>query len=389
MNFDETDQIRMLRDTLRRFVDRELPRELARRLDLDAAHAEEAFRKLRELGVTALTVPEEYGGSGVDILAAIVVIEELARRGTSLAGPFIHCAFYGALNILENGSEEQKRTFLPRLARGELLFAYGLSEPDVGGDLASAAVTARLSADGSTVVINGTKRWCTGARIADYIYTLVRSGPADRRYENLSLVLVPTGTPGLSIVDIDHVGLRYAQTTDVIFDDVEVPVTNIVGGPDAWNKGWPMLVGRGLDVERLEITATAFGIASAAVEDAWRYSQERAQFGRRICAHQAVRNSLVEARTRLEACRHMLYHAAWLATQGRDCSVESSMAKLFVGDNAVEIVLACQRVMGAYGCARDYDMERYVRDIVCMPIVGGSSNMQKHNIANRLGLPAK
>ena len=389
MNFDEDEDITLLRDTLRRFLDRELPRETARQLDRAATHSPETFARLCELGVTGLTVPEEYGGTGVDILAAIIVIEELSKRGSSLSGPFIHCAFYGALNVLENGSEEQKRDLLPRLARGEILFAYGLSEPDVGGDLASAGVTARLTDDGRSVIVNGTKRWVTGARIADYIYTLVRSGPAEERYRNLSLLLVPVGTAGMSIVDIDHLGLRYAATTDVIFDDARVPIESVMGGPSKWNQGWPMLAGRSLDVERLEITAVALGIAAVAVDDAWRYAQERRQFGRRICGHQTIRNLLVEARTRLEACRHMLYHAAWLATAGRDCAVESSMAKLFVAENAVEIVLACQRVMGAYGCARDYDMERYVRDIVCMPIVGGSSHMQMNNIANRLGLPAK
>lgn len=226
--------------------------------------------------------------------------------------------------------------------------------------------------------------WRTHRR--HYLYLGAQRSKEDR-YHNLSIVLVPTSTLGISIVDIDHVGLRYAKTTDVIFESVEVPAENIVGGPACWNKGWPMLVGRGLDVERLEITAVALGITSAAVEDAWQYAQEREQFGRKICGHQAVRNMLVEARTNLAACRHMLYHAAWLATAGRDCSVESSMAKLFVADKAVEIVLTCQRVMGAYGCAREYDMERHVRDIVCMPIVGGSANMQKNNIANRLGLP--
>ena len=389
MNFDEDEDITLLRDTLRRFLDRELPRETARQLDQAATHSPETFARLCELGVTGLTVPEEYGGTGVDILAAIIVIEELSKRGSSLSGPFIHCAFYGALNVLENGSEEQKRDLLPRLARGEILFAYGLSEPDVGGDLASAGVTARLTDDGRSVIVNGTKRWVTGARIADYIYTLVRSGPAEERYRNLSLLLVPVGTAGMSIVDIDHLGLRYAATTDVIFDDARVPIESVMGGPSKWNQGWPMLAGRSLDVERLEITAVALGTAAVAVDDAWRYAQERKQFGRRICGHQTIRNLLVEARTRLEACRHMLYHAAWLATAGRDCAVESSMAKLFVAENAVEIVLACQRVMGAYGCARDYDMERYVRDIVCMPIVGGSSHMQMNNIANRLGLPAK
>ena len=389
MNFEEDEHIGLLRDTLRRFVEKELPRAEAQRLDREVTYPRESFRRLCELGVTGMTVPEEYGGTGVDILGAIVVIEELSRRGTSLAGPYIHCAFYGAMNLLENGSEEQKREFLPRLARGEILFAYGLSEPDVGGDLASAAVTARLEDDGATVIIDGTKRWVTGARIADWILTLVRSGPKEDRYRNLSLVLVPTGTPGLTITDIDHIGLRYSETTDVAFNGARVPSKYVVGGMNKWNKGWELLVGRGLDVERLEITAVALGVATAAVEDAWQYAQERRQFGRLICGHQAVRHMLVQARTRLAACRHMLYHAAWLATAGRDCSVESSMAKLFVGETAVDIVLTCQRVLGAYGCARDFDMERYVRDIVCMPIVGGSSHMQLNNIAARLGLPAK
>lgn len=388
MNFDESDEVKLLRETVRRFVERELSREEARRLDQEATHRPDLFDRLCELGVTGLVVPEEYGGSGVNILAAVVCIEELARRGTSLAGPYIHCAFYGALNILENGNEAQKRALLPELAKGRLLFAYGLSEPDVGADLASCAVTARLEDDGRHVVVNGTKRWCTGARIADYIYTLVRTGLPEERYKNLSLLMIPTNLPGISIVDIDHSGLRYSATTDAIFDDVRVPVENVIGGMEKWNKGWPMLVGRALDIERLEITATAFGVAVSAVDDAWAYAQERKQFGRRISGHQAIRHLLADAKTRLEACRHMLYHAAWLATEGRDCSVESSMAKLFVAENGVQIALACQRVMGAYGCARDYDMERYVRDLLCMPIVGGSSHMQLNNIANRLALQA-
>ncbi len=387
MNFDEAEHITMLRETLRRFVDKELPRAEAQRLDREIDYSDEAFAKLCELGVTGLTVPEEYGGLGIDIVAAVATIEELAKRGTSLAGPFIHCAFYGGMNMVENGSEAQKRELLPKLANGELLFAYGLSEPNVGGDLASAGVTARI--DGDEVVINGTKRWVTGAHKANYIYTLVRSGDADAKYKNLSFVLVPTDASGITIVDIGHLGLRYSATTDVIFEDCRVSIENIVGGTDQWNKGWRMLAGRALDVEKLEITAVALGTAAAAVEDAWDYAQERRQFGRPICAHQAIRHDLVDARTKLQACRHMLYHAAWLANEGRDCGVESSMAKLFIADTGVEIVLKCQQVMGAYGCASDYDMERYVRDMVCMPIVGGSSKMQKNNIANRLGLPAK
>jgi alkylation response protein AidB-like acyl-CoA dehydrogenase len=382
---DEPQHIAMLRDTLRRFLAAELPPEKARRCDRDKTFDRESFRRLAELGVCGLTIAPEHGGQGRDLVAAVAVIEELARHGPSLAAPFIHSAFYGGVNVGESGSEAQKRELLPKLARGELLFAYGLSEPDVGGDLAS--VTTRARREGDRVVIDGTKRWMTGARFADWYYCLVRSDAEAPRYRNLSIVLVPSNAPGISIRDIEHSGLRYAETCDVFFDGVSVPLENVVGGPEGWNQGWKKLAGPSLDVEKLEITACALGFATGAVDLAWRYAQERTQFGKPICAHQSVRHDLVDARTKLQACRHMLYHAAWLANEGRPCSVETSMAKLFVGDTAVEIVLKCQQVMGAYGLAQDYDMERYVRDLLVMPIVGGSSKMQKNNIAARLRLP--
>ena len=383
---EEPEHIRPLRETIRRFVAAELPPELRRRLDREHRFPPELFRKLALLGVCGLTIEEEYGGHGRDLVAAVAVIEELCRGGAFLAGPFIHCAFYGGMNISENGSEAQKRALLPPLARGELLFAYGLSEPEVGGDLASVTTTAVRSEDGRTIRINGFKRWCTGADWVDYIYCLVRSGPEGARYKNLSLVLVPPTTPGVRVHPIEHSNLRYTLSSDVIFENVEVPIENLVGGDAAWNRGWRMLAGRALDVEKIEISAVTFGIAQAAVEEAWQYAQDRKQFGKPISAHQAVRHALAEARTKLEACRLMLYHAAWLAQTNKPCSVETSMAKLFIADTAVEIGLTCQRVLGAYGLAEGYDMERHVRDLLGMPIVGGSSNMQKNNIANRLGL---
>jgi alkylation response protein AidB-like acyl-CoA dehydrogenase len=383
---DEPDHVRQLRESLRRFVAAEMPPEAVRRWDREHRFPRELFAKLAALGVCGLTVDEEYGGSGRDLVAAVAVIEELTRRGAFAAGPFIHCAFYGGLNVSENGSPEQKSALLPRLARGELLFAYGLSEPDVGGDLASVRTTARKSDDGRSLVLNGMKRWCTGADWADYLYCLVRSDAESPRHRNLSFVLVPRETPGLTVTPIDHANLRYTLSCDVAFDDAVVPISNVVGGEAGWNRGWSMLVGPALDAEKLEITACAFGIAQAAVEEAWAYAQERVQFGRAISGHQAVRHALVEARTRLEACRHMLYHAAWLAQERRPFSAEASMAKLFVADTAVEIALACQRVMGAYGLSEGHDMERHVRDLLGMPIVGGSSNMQKNNLARLWGL---
>ena len=153
-----------------------------------------------------------------------------------------------------------------------------------------------------------------------------------------------------------------------------------------WNRGWELLAGRALDVEKIEITALGYGIARAALEEAWTYAQERRQFGKRIADHQVIRHKLVNARTRLAACRHMLYHGAWLADRGLPCSVETSMAKLFCADVGVEIALACQQVMGAYGLSDAYDMERNVRDLLGMPIVGGSSDIQKNNLARMLRL---
>lgn len=384
---DEPEHIGLLRDTMQRFVEQEMPREKRQEWDRDHRFPREVFTKLAQTGVCGLTISEEFGGVGPDIIGAVAVIEELCRGGPFMAGPFIHTAFYGGVNMSENGSPQQKADLLPKLAKGELHFAYGLSEPDVGGDLASVRTSARLEENGKTVVIKGAKRWCTGADFADYIYCLVRSGPEEERYKNLSFVLIPTDAAGLTMHPIDHMNLRYTLSSDVFFDDVRLPAENIVGGPEKWNKGWQMLAGPALDVEKIEITAVTFGIAQAAVEEAWTYSQEREQFGKPICAHQTVRHALVDARTKLQACRHMLYHGAWLAQQGRPCSVETSMAKLFVAETAVDVVLTCQKVMGAYGLSEGYDMQRHVRDIVGMPIVGGSSNMQRNNIANRLGLP--
>lgn len=382
---DEAEHIAEIRRQMRRFVAAEAPREKRAQWDREHSFPRDAYRRLADLGVMGLTIDEAYGGAGQDIVAAVAVIEELCRAGVFLAGPYIHTAFYGGMNISENGSEEQKRSLLPKLARGEITFAYGLSEPNVGGDLAS--VETRAEQRDGAILLNGAKRWCTGADFADYIYCLVRSGPAEERYRNLSFLLVHTDVPGLSRQPIEHVNLRYTLSSDVYFDNVELPLTAVVGGPQMWNQGWRQLAGRALDVEKIEIAAANFGIAQAALEEAWAYAEERVQFGKSISGHQAIRYKLVTARTKLQACRHMLYHAAWLANEGRPCAAETSMAKLFCADTGVEIALACQQVMGAYALSDGYDMERHVRDLLGMPIVGGSSDMQRNNLASlwRLG----
>jgi alkylation response protein AidB-like acyl-CoA dehydrogenase len=315
----------------------------------------------------------------------VLAVQELARRSTALAGLFIQNVCYGSLNIAESGTEEQKQRLLPDLCQGKLLFAYGLSEPDVGADLAS--VKTRAERRGDEVVLNGYKRWCTGAQFADYIYMLVRSGAPDARYKNLSLVLVPTGAPGITMQSIGTMGVRGLPTNDVVLEDVAVPFANVVGGEASWNRGWSLLAGPTLEAEKLGVPALAIGIAEAAIAEAWEYSQQRKQFGTRLCGIQSIRHMLAEVQTKLAACRSMLSHAAWKVHTGQPSAVETSMAKLYVADTAREIVLTCQQILGAYGYAHGFAMERYVRDILVMPIWGGSSAIQKNNIANLMQLP--
>ena len=386
LNFDEPEHVRLLRDATRKFVAAEMPREKAREWDKGNIYPADVMKKLGEMGMMGLTVEEKFGGSGVDIYATMAVIEEIAKRSVAVACPYIMAVCYAGMNLGESASDEQKQELLPRVASGNLLFAYGLSEPNVGGDLATVETTARR--EGDEIVINGTKRWCTGAHIADYIFCLLRTGPKDEKYKNLSIVLVPPSLPGISISPLGHLGIRGVETKDVSFDDVRVPVANILGGEEMWNKGWQQLAGRALEVEKLELSACALGLSAAALADAWRYAEERTQFGRIIAGHQAIRHTLADAQTRVRAMRLMLYSAAWLADQGRPCSVETSMAKLFCCEGAAEVTQMCMRVTGAYGLSDQMDMERYMRDAVSLPIVGGSSNMQKNNIANRLKLGA-
>ena len=385
MNFDLPEHIVLLQDTLRRFVSQHMPREAAAKWDNDNHFPRDVFRKLAELGVMGLTVPEQYGGAGRDILATLIVIEELSKRSLAVAVPYIMSACYAGMNLVECASERQKRELLPKVALGELTFAYGWTEPDVGADVASVRTTAVR--DGNEVVINGAKRFCSGADICDYIYTLVRSDAKAGKSNSLSFVLIPPHAPGVTITPIEALGMKGAATTDVIFSDVRVPLSNIVGEDEGWNNGWRMISGSGLDVEKLEVAAISLGIATAALEDAWIYAQERQQFGRPISQYQSIRHKLADMQTQVHAARLMTYHAAWLANEARRCGTETSMTKLFVTETAKTVALECQTIFGAYGYVKGFDTERYVRDALLMPIIGGSSAIQRNNIVNWQGLP--
>lgn len=381
----ELEHVRMLRETLRRFVAQEMPREDARKWDHDNHFPREVFDKLASLGVTGLTVPEQYGGAGRDIVATMVTIEELSRRSLAVSVPYVMAACYAGMNLVECGSDWQKQELLPRVAAGKLLFAYGWTEPDVGADLASVKTLATI--DNDQVIVNGAKRFCSGAEICDYIFTLVRCDRAGERYKNLAVVLIPPNTPGVTITRMQGLGMKGAATTDVTFDNVRVPAANILGGVQGWNEGWRMITGSGLDVEKLEVAAIALGIAGAAFDDAWAYAQERIQFGKAIGSYQSIRHQLADMATQLHASRLMVYQTAEMVNRHVRCGIETSMTKLFVTEAAKNIALQAQTILGAYGYVKDFCVERYVRDALLMPIIGGSSAIQRNNIVNWGGLP--
>lgn len=392
MSIGEPEHIVQLRDTLRRFIAAEMPRAAAVEWDKANHFPRDVFARLAELGVMGLTAPEELGGVGRDIVATMAVVEELSKRSLAVSVPYIMAACYAGMNIVECGSPAQKADLLPKIAAGEMLFAYGWTEPDVGADLASVRTTAvRLqdAAGEDRLIVNGAKRFCSGAAISNYIYTLVRTGDREDRYRNLSFVLIPPDAPGVTIEKIDALGMKGAATTDVTFDDVSVPIDNLVGGEAGWNAGWSMLTGAGLDVEKLEVAAIGVGIAQAALDDAWDYAHQRQQFGKSIAGYQSIQHKLADMATRVHTARLILYDAARMADAHEPCAMETSMAKMHATEVAKAVALEAMTICGAYGYVKGFDVERYVRDALLMPIIGGSTAVQLNNIykasARRMG----
>ncbi len=385
MNTREPESVRHIRELVSKFLDREAPRDVARRWEEAGEVPLEVYRKLVDLGVMGISVPEEYGGLGRNIPGTMAVIQELSRRSFMLNFMYVMCACYVGLTMTEIGSEEQRRYFLPKVVTGDVWFCYAWTEPDGGPDLPSVTTTAVR--DGDEVVINGTKRFIGGASMCDYLYTLVRSGPAEDRYNNLSIFLIPRATRGVELRNLKT--MLGSHTYEVTLENVRVPMTNLVGGPEGWNRAWKMFTGPGLDIERLLAASGALGIAEAAFAEAWEYSQQRRQFGRPICAFQSIRHKLADMSSQLYACRLMLQDTAELVNERQKADVQTSQAKLFVSESAKQIALDSQTIMGAYGYSKDYDTERLVREALLSPIVGGSSAAQRNNIVNLMGLPKR
>lgn len=381
MDFSFTEEQKMLQDMMRRFMETEVPPERARAIDEEDEFPHALMGKLSELGIMGINVPEEYGGQGGTVVDMMIVFEEMSRRLPVLAWAAGNIILYGNEIIGTNGSEEQKRKYLPRLVKGELKFAYALTEPDAGSDAASIRTKAAL--ENGSYVINGSKIFITGAGVSDIVVTNARTG--ESRFGGITDFLVETRSEGFSARPIKDLGYRGSNTCEVHYDNVRVPPENILGGPECLNHGWKQMM-RLLNVERLLLSACALGIGQGAFEYALNYAKEREQFGQPIGRFQVIQHMLVEMATELEAARRLAYYAAWKETQKMECVKETSMSKYFCAEVAKKIALSGVQILGGYGYTMEYDAQRYLRDVLVLSIGGGTTQIQKNIIGKQLGL---
>ncbi len=379
MNFDLTEEQRMWQRSVHQFV-ADVVRPKAREVDESGEFNWEAVRKGGPLGLLSLNIPESYGGAGVDAISAAIAIEELGWGCGSTALAFAAHNGLGTLPLVNYGSETLKRTWLPRVADGRgRLAALALTEPGGGSDI-QGGVTTRAEKIGNEWVINGNKMWCTNAGIAEYIITLVRTDPRGGS-RSLSMILVPTDTPGLRIGPPEKkMGLHGSPTHAVTYDNVHVPLDNLVGEE---GRGLQQALAT-LDSGRISIGALAVGLAQAAFEYARDYAKERRAFGQRIADFEAIQWMLADAATEIEAARTLVYRAAWLKEQGRPFSKEASMAKLFATEMAERVCRNAIQIFGGYGYSREYPVERIYRDARLMTIGEGTSEIQRLVIARHI-----
>ena len=374
LNDDEA----MLVATVREFVDKEV-RPTVREREHANEYPEAWIEQMKRIGIYGLAVPEEYGGTPVSMWCYALVTQELARGWMSLAGAMGgHTVVAKLLTLF--GTDEQKQRYLPPMATGELRATMALTEPSGGSDLQNMTTTA-LS-DGDQLVVNGAKTWISNARRSGLIALLCKTDPAaEPRHAGISVLLVEHG-PGLTVSrDLPKLGYKGVETCELSFDGYRAPHSAILGG-DA-GKGFSQMM-KGLETGRIQVASRALGVATAALDDALAYAQQRESFGQPIWKHQSVGNYLADMATKLTAARQLTRYAAERYDSGERCDMEAGMAKLFASEVAMEIALNAVRIHGGYGYSTEYDVERYFRDAPLMIVGEGTNEIQRNVIAAQL-----
>ena len=366
-------------DTIRTWVDREVMPNAAE-FEHSDTFPQAMFDQMCDFGLFGSTIPEEYGGLGLDITTYARIIEEISRGFMSLAG-ILNTHKIGATMIGRFGTEEQRQRFLPRMCDGSFRAAFSLSEPDAGSD--TGAIRCRAERDGDEWVVNGTKMWVTNGMRSSLVMLLART-PDDR----ITCFLVEK-EPGESFEgitvsrNIDKLGYRGLETVEMSYVDHRVPNANVLGGDEGIGNGRRYALSA-LELGRINVAARAVGVAQAAFEAAMAYSQQRETFGRPIFEHQAIQFMLAEMATKLQAARLMTYDAARRADAGERVDMEAGMAKLFASEAAFEISFDAMRIHGGNGYTTEFPVERYFRDTPLMIIGEGTSEIQKLVIARKL-----
>jgi alkylation response protein AidB-like acyl-CoA dehydrogenase len=367
----------MIRDTVREFAERSLaPR--AAEIDKTCRFPTESFDEMAEMGLLGLPVAEAYGGAGVDYLTYCIAIEELARVCGSTALSVAAHSSLVPLMIQHNGTEAQKQQYLPPLASGQTLGAFGLTEPNAGSDAGGTQTTAVL--DGDSYVLNGTKIFITNANYAGiFIVTAVTDKTAGTK--GISAFILEKDTPGFSLGEKDEkLGMRGSDWGTLILDNARVPASNLLGEA---GKGFKYFM-KALDGGRVSIGALALGIAQGAFEQSVRYASERKQFGKPLSDFQAIQFKLADMATEIEAARHLVYHAARLRDAGVPYGQQASIAKLYASEMAMRVTNQAIQIHGGYGYTKDFPVERYWRDAKLCEIGEGTSEIQRLVIAKNL-----
>ena len=376
MNLDLTGEHELLRRTVRDFaVERVAP--VAEELDREHRFPYELVREMAELGLMGMTIPEEYGGAGTDTVSYAIAVEELTRVDSSVAITMAAHHSLGTLPIYMFGSEEQKREWVPELASGEKLAAFGLTEPEAGSDAGAARTRAELE-DGEWVV-NGSKMFITnaGTDITACVTITAVTGEGE-----VSNIVVPNGTEGYEIAPpMQKLGWRASDTRELSFRDVRVPEGNLLGPR---GKGFQQFL-EILDGGRISVAAMGLGLAQGAYDLASRTRSERKQFGKPIASFQAIQFQLADMATEIEAGRNMVYKAAWLKDQGRPFALEAAMAKLYTGELSHRAANAALQIHGGYGFMDEFAISRLYRDQKILEIGEGTNEVQRMVIAKHLG----
>lgn len=376
MHLQFTDEQIMMRDMVRNFAQDKIEPWVER---MEAGEfPRELLAQMGELGLMGITTPEELGGSAMDFTSYIIAINELSKVSAVMGVILSVHTSVGTNPIIYFGNDEQKKRYVPKLAAGEYLGAFCLTEPSAGSDAGS--LQSKAVRDGDEYVINGSKVFITNGGEADVYIVFASTNPAEKT-RGISAFIVEKGTPGLIIGKDEHkMGLHGSRTVQLTFDNCRIPAANLLGEV---GEGFKIAMAN-LDVGRIGIAAQALGIAEAALETATAYAKERVQFGKPIAAQQGVGFKLADMATAVESAKLLVYRAADLRTKGLPCGPEASMAKLFASRTAVQTTIDAIQIFGGYGYTKDYPVERYFRDAKVTEIYEGTSEIQKLVISKHL-----